>query len=631
MDQARADVFETTRDRSLYWTLSLYVDREAVERVLGAPPDATTMRRFQARYLASQRLRDAIEPLFNDIADRERLGSVDDFLLDTPGPLHGEDLTAEGPDHIDWETEGVRFRSYPPGLARPRPMRLRRFWYAHLNGAFSYHLSFRIDYEHAIGDFYFLSLLQKAAAPKEFSVKPRDGPAWGPTDAGSGLFPAENLFLTDAAAVRDTFWRLVARRFEDDAAHLFRELATHLKRPAPDAGELAFKKLVRHSPFIEVPGLDMPMSRFMFFFRDARLFKRLLPPVDPETGRRASRALLVQEECYAPYPARIQAALDALPPGSQRSVTLDDAYWDWAATRPEYASLTGDEIERLRREKPAFEENRADCLQYLFLSGFNQNIIDFMNQDASEVLDSTDPIYPTPDQNEESFFVRFANPRALITFVQNSRSLEAGNDYIGTCPYAFLIHVVSMHNEFLARDYEAKTFELVAAVRDLNERRRYAKAADAFYKFRMTTYAEQVQHRYGAIFRYDTEQAVFEKLEALRGTTRKAAFLESLVQNAESQTRDLEARITKSDEQAIGFALGALGLFGLFQLMFQWADVLGEQGSLRASWSWPFIRAAEGGFRLSDWIAVIALDLSVVFTAVLIGYVIWLLVRRFRR
>ena len=41
---------------------------------------------------------------------------------------------------------------------------------------------------------------------------------------------------------------------------------------------------------------------------------------------------------------------------------------------------------------PAFEAHRADCLDYLFLAGFNQNIIDFMNQDTSEILDSIDPI-----------------------------------------------------------------------------------------------------------------------------------------------------------------------------------------------------------------------------------------------
>lgn len=87
---------------------------------------------------------------------------------------------------------------------------------------------------------------------------------------------------------------------------------------------------------------------------------------------------------------------------------------------------------------PAFERGRAGCLDYLFLAGFNQNIIDFMNQSTSEILDSIDPIYPDSDeQSDERFFVRYANHRAMVTYVPKSRSLETGNDYIGTCPMRF--------------------------------------------------------------------------------------------------------------------------------------------------------------------------------------------------
>ena len=33
----------------------------------------------------------------------------------------------------------------------------------------------------------------------------------------------------------------------------------------------------------------------------------------------------------------------------------------------------------------------------------------------------------------------------MITYVPKSRSLETGNDYIGACPYAFLIHALALH------------------------------------------------------------------------------------------------------------------------------------------------------------------------------------------
>jgi hypothetical protein len=604
--------FERSGDRSLYWTLSFYIDRDTVSQLLGAAPTPAQLRMFQTGYRDSRKLRDAIEPLFNDIADRERLGAIDDFLLSTPCPMAGEEVTIEAPDVIEWKTEGTTFRSSPPGLARPRTMRMRRFWYAHLNGAYSHHMSFRVDYEHDIGDFYFLSLLHKAAAPKEFEVHPRDTP-WRPTEEGSGLFPAENLFVTDAKGVRQTLWRFLAAQVETDASDLFGALAAQFAKPAPKGWQMSFDQLVRHAPFIEVPGLSMPTARFMFFFQDEVLFKRLLPPINPQTGARPSRTSLVQEPCYAPYSKKIQQLIEARPSGEK--VELDAAYWDWAIHRKDYGDISEAQLAKIRETIPAFEPQRRDCLQYLFLAGFNQNIVDFMNQDASEILDSTDPIYPTDLQSDESFFVRFANPRALITYVQNSRSLETGNDYIGTCPYAFLIHVVSLHNEFLARDYEAKTFALVDGVRKLNESRKLKRAADRFYDFRMSTYSDYVRFRYGNVFRYDTERDVFLKMEELRGTTRKEGFLEVLVTNTESQTRDLEARISKGEEQTVSLTLGALGLFGLFQLMFQWAVVFGEDSKVRASWTWPFFTPAPGGE--AGALTLATLYLSIGFTALI--------------
>jgi hypothetical protein len=147
-----------------------------------------------------------------------------------------------------------------------------------------------------------------------------------------------------------------------------------------------------------------------------------------------------------------------------------------------------------------------------------------------------------------------------------------GNNFIGTCPYAFLIHVIAMHNEFLARDYEEQTFRLISEVRDLSERRKFHAAASRFYDFRTNVQATFYRERYVGVFRYDTERDVFNSVEQTRGTTRKSEYLEGLVFNTESQTRDLETRISKKDEAAIGGLLGALGIFGFFGLLFNWAD-----------------------------------------------------------
>lgn len=258
---------------------------------------------------------------------------------------------------------------------------------------------------------------------------------------------------------------------------------------------------------------------------------------------------------------------------------------------------------------PAYQTGRADCLDYLFLAGFNQNIIDWLNQDTSEILDSIDPIYPTEDvQADERFFVRFANHRGMITYVSKSRSLEIGNDYIGTCPYAFLIHVLALHNEFLARDHEqrsAKEIEWIdAEVQALRNtpisqdlRARSLKLETAINDLKLDSYRKYERHRYLNIFRYDTESAVFEKLAKLRGINwrgvamgkaletleeyasdidrRQAEALAALEEKAKeadlARARALEKRQRERDRR-VGALIGAVGLVGGVSTLFSLAD-----------------------------------------------------------
>jgi hypothetical protein len=605
--------FETCEDRTLYFTLSLYVPARKVHAALGRPLLPADMRSFQPDYLQSLRLRDAIEPLFNDIADRERLGAVNDFLLDTPGKVSSEWLEASVPDMIEWETEGRRFQAAPPELSVPRRLRLKRFWYVHANGAMSWHLSFRIGFEHRPGDYYFLSLLQKAAAPKEFKLPRMPGAApVRPTDAKTNLLPLDKFTLKPDEGPAQPFWHFIKDRFESDAQHLFGALARHfnvsLKAPR-------FSNMVMEAPFIEVPGLIMPVARLLFFFQDQVFFNRLLPPPDPATGKPPPMPLMVQDPCYKPYREEVKESLDPASAVRMPLVRLDQAFWKWAIERPEYAALTPEQFAAGKATRPAMEPGRTDCLDYLFIAGFNQNIIDFMNQDASEILDSIDPIYPvTEEQADESFFVRFANQRAMTTYVKSSRSLESGNDYIGTCPYAFLIHAVSLHNEFLTRDYEQSAFQLVSEVETLNQKKRLTKAAEKFYAFRMHDFGDYHRDLYLNVFRYDTERDVFEAIEQLRGTERKSKYLAQLIDNLEDQTRDREARIAKEDEATLTIGLGALGFF---KLAFEWAKQLerfGEKGK-------AYARLMADG----------ALYFSIGFTVLLLLFIAWRLLRRWWR
>ncbi len=641
--------FENCEDRSLYFTLSLYISGERVKDVLGQRLTPSILRSFQTGYKNSLRLRNGVEPLFNDIADRERLDRVDDFLLDTSCPAAGEFLDISVPATIEWMTEGRRFIATPPDLSKTRKVRVRRFWYTHANGAVGYHLSFRYNYDHTPGDLFFLSLIQKLAAPKELELKKalKDGESVRPTDPETGIAPLDAIKVKSGAGTPASFWHYVRDTFEADATELFGKLKE--KQPPAKAAKTvapSFRHLVAEAPFIEVPGLVMPVSRLLFFFEDKTFFRRLLPEVDPVTEKPTPRTLMVQEGCYAPYETEL-AGCEVSAPDGVPQFELGGKFWDWVINRPDYDGFTDAQIAERRRSIPAMESRkREDCLQYLFLAGFNQNIIDFMNQDPSEILDSTDPIYPsTEEQAAERKFARFANPRALITFVEKARSLEAANDFIGTCPYAFMIHVVSMHNEFMTREYERSAFELIDEVEALGNKGKLKSAAGKFYAFRTGDYAAYYRDRYTNIFRYDTERDVFESMMQLRGIERRNEYIEKLISNLESQTHDREARIKQDDEKLLTAGLGALGIFGFFQVAFDWAEKLkyfadpanlpgdAEGPGVQFSLVPPWVHLSPNAWR-TPWDVFSAAMLYTSLAATVAGavFVLYLLLRgRFRR
>ncbi|MFC5345273.1 hypothetical protein ACETK8_04245 [Brevundimonas staleyi] len=508
--------YEDARSGTIYWTLSLYIEADkvvgALERTDGKPLgeriDPEIFRRMQQNHWPSLALASAIDPLMNDIADRESQGVVKEFLLaatnePTSDLRQGraevrkhEVLTFKMPASTTWTTEGVQFAATPTDLAHDREVRLRRFWMAHNNGALSYHLSFSHFYgsydkgeEKGLSGYdpstyYFLSLLQKLAAPKEYALRPDDLKT-GRTvfDDNLGIDPLDNIkvaFRSEKEGLR--FWPFVKAVFEEDAAELFDRLSKELTKEKSASVEVVAggdytKRLIDLVPFIEVPGLTAPKSRFMFMLHDGRLFDRLMP-FDPASGDAIPRKAMVRDDCYAPYEARMQDLMKDAEKEGRSVVNLDREYWDWVCRRPEYlkglkagelrpprprsksdktdgggqpgvtAEWTEDrdkeavaelvsamrsglceqthalddrehsrsKADRLlpapvRPHIPAFETNRADCLDYLFLAGFNQNIIDFMNQDTSEILDSTDPLYPdSSEQTDERFFSPLRQP-----------------------------------------------------------------------------------------------------------------------------------------------------------------------------------------------------------------------------
>lgn len=738
---------------TIYWTLSLYIEPDRVAAALGrAPGDpvpSAMFRRAQMRHLPSLALRNAVDPLFNDIADRETQGVVQEYLLATtdaaPTDLEeaaalirrSEPLTFKVDKSTTWMTEGVTFEAHPPALDDPRRVGLRGFWMSHNNGALSYHLSFNHHYAEYEDDqgatrsgydpstYYFLSLLQKLAAPKEYALDPEllselvknDSYVDVFSDTPLGIDPLDTLKVETANKVETRFWPFVRARLERDACALFPRLARELGIAAPTSG--FEESLIDLVPFIEVPGLKVPKSRFMFVVHDERFFDRLMPQ-DADGLASVPRKTMVRDGCYAPYQAEISKLTapddDGRPPRrvhlgtpvaleEQREVDPRDRvapdFWNWATTRAEYevmlaaggfarASAAGTKQSRsappytvlkphdldgltaamragdclqlldvahkrlkppVRHHIPAFALQRPDCLDYLFLAGFNQNIIDFMNQDTSEILDSIDPIYPDSDeQSDERFFVRYANHRAMITYVPRSRSLEIGNDYIGTCPYAFLIHLLALHNEFLARTHEERSMARIERItamtaghapRDSIAMRALATrepidlkdASDPtellINQAKLAEFEEYERFRYANPFRYDTERDVFAKLQDLRGTNRKQAALTTAIASLEDHASDLRRRHQQVADQEgarrdlrINLLLGGMGIFGAGQMIY-W---IGEKAADEATKAKPLLFVVDADSRIGSAImggVEIAMAIAI---ALFVPLLIWILV-----
>ncbi len=695
MSDAGSSTFDRAFDGTAYWTLSLYIAADRLADYYGEDlrkDPGAMLRAAQLRHKPSFALRNAIDPLFNDIADRDFFGRPRDFLFaaglgadqsGTPWTLDSAadairtetELVFEVPADFSWVTEGVRFNCDLKEVLH-RKVRLRRFWFAHSDGALSYHLSFEHRYGHDAANgtgagvrdilhdpygmqtFYFLSLLQKLAAPKEFMLGETQLEALSQSSGNAaflnpflgdltGIDPLDKIGVcTEGSVNSSTFWHFVQRSFVSDARILLGEVFGLQALLLDD--ELT--GLPQMTEVIEVPGLKLPRCRYLFHINDERFFNRLLP-VDPLSQEGLARKRVVREQCFVPFRAMIDGLTFPAEGPPAREVWLgaeDDreprlpwSEFDLTATYEEWIkdgvfldpdNQVGDQCQPYPDEPalkrglhdgtalicydfkdqqidppipvhiPAYETGRADCLDYLFLSGFNQNIIDWLNQDTSEILDSIDPIYPTEDvQADERFFVRYANHRGMITYVAGSRSLEIGNDYIGTCPYAFLIHVLALHNEFIARDHEShsareieeidrKVQALRSAKIDETLRQQSQQLETAINDLKLDSYRKYERHRYLNIFRYDTEAAVFGKLAELRGTDWRGEAMGKALETLEEYARDLDRRQIKALEVEqrerdgrLGALIGAVGLISGVGTLFALVDYFENHPRI----SWP--------------------------------------------
>lgn len=555
IDERRMQALVADREGRCYWNRTLL----AALRGDDAQDDSD--------YQDSRRLGQAIEPLFNDIADRQRGLFIQDFLLDTPseprraGDSDGEnvcdEVEASFPADVRWETEGDRF-----SLALSTPVRLaarcRAFWVAHSNTSLTYHLSLELPYRHDHAHYYALSLLQKAVFPTE-------GTRWVDAADESGL-----RLHSPKSGTPLSLHDYVAATFERHAASLLSGIRVMLGRREVDLAAPA---------------------------RARSLWQRLLLDPDPEADPDAGTA-----------PAFPSAGRRPLGELQCRTVfLLQDPYF-FALLKPQLRTRLR-EVAAIRAGRGDDGRNRYDeadlrpprCppahLDYYFLSGFLQNIVDFLRQDVSEIQDGTDPIYPPAGiEDDDSHFLVYATQSSVYEVVSGSRSLEVGRGWIGTCPYLFLVHLMTMHNESLVRKYEGMVRRLIVKLENdgllhadaVNNHRAYSthvadEAFEAFRRFRLETFNHIAKHRYFNVLRYDTEREFYESIETVRGINQREEYWAKVVGELEQTVDDLRDNERQKAEKFLERVLFYVAFLGMLQVVFQLIDFGfdGEWGKLR--------------------------------------------------
>ena len=510
-------------------------------------------------YHDSRRLGQAIEPLFNDIADRQRGLFIQDFLIDTPSALgapgdsHGENVCDEIeltlPADVRWETEGDRF-----ALQLSQPVRLRArcraFWVAHSNTALTWHLSLELPYRHDHAHYYALSLLQKAVFPTE-------GTRWLQEASDHGLRVRS---LAPGATTR-SLYGYVSALFEGHAESLLAGVGgvlakRGLRMAQPAKGDSLWRRLL-----IERDDAAAPATR---------------PPAVAPLGELQCRAMLLLQDPYFFALLKPQVR-GALPPFAEIRPKRRDGVHAY------------DERDLLPAQCPPAH------LDYYFLSGFLQNIVDFLRQDVSEIQDGTDPIYPPAGIDDDSHFLVYATQTSIYEIIAGSRSLNVGRGWIGTCPYLFLVHLMTMHNESLVQEYERMVRALIgklegdglldaeaAQVNKVYSTHAADDAFGAFRRFRLDTFNRIAKHRYFNVLRYDTERAFYESIEAVRGIRQREDYWAKVVGDLEGTVDDLRDNETQKSEKSLNRILFYVTFLGVLQVMFQLIDFGfdGEWGKL---------------------------------------------------
>lgn len=507
----------------------------------------------------------AITPFFTDVADRDReiyFGSGGDLLL--PG-LGTETIDLLVGPTLEWETEGRRMNATLATAPLRFPCTCRSYWYLHSDGALSFHLGFELPYTHTLEQFLALSAIQETLGQAQEAL---ESARRGDTGSNCAVFirrTSEGPAAADQGSHPIDLPSFLSERLQAARTKLQQEYGDSPPPAVDDASDLP------------------QLLRWLCVFEDPTLFNVL----------RDRRTLL--DEAFDRFvgrpgnPDNKPATTDGL---GLADALAELAAFHSAAQAPLASSVP---IGHVYTERQLEIWNRTwseAVLALIFMSGFTQGVIDFLRQDCSEVDDGSDPVFPGHDApNGHTYWLLYANGSACYEVVARSRSIEAAREYIGTCPYLLLVHLMALHDEALTTRYEAEVRRLLEAAengihkfRGLAKKRDQAREANSqlsgvlasFRAGQFDIFLTVERYIHDNVFRYDTERAFFESIERVRGIDQRRRRWSDVLGRL-SSTLDQEAKtLDEREQESLSVVVAGVTVLGIFQVLLAIPWVLRE-------------------------------------------------------
>ena len=261
--------------------------------------------------------------------------------------------------------------------------------------------------------------------------------------------------------------------------------------------------------------------------------------------------------------------------------------------------------------------------QDLQLAGVIQNVLDFKEQDASEIRDSLQPAYASIGS------AVFSRPRFLHEISVRSRPLKAARESLGINPYIFYTELCITYNEALLSDSESDVAAISmgrerdslrpSAGHSLREIRtvvsdgdtaKARKGYDDAVAKRMNLYRILHLPYLPNIFRYPTERQVYEKATENRGLDARKQKVETILGNHQSIIEDLHSLSNLYQSERITGIVTALAIVTLISGIADGLAVLTWEKDMPAGQS--FFSFAQGSIFLFAKLALLIVAIILV-------------------